>query len=276
MALDAVATEGTFARAASRLGYTQSAVSQQIAALERMVGASLFDRPGGPRPASLTPLGRFMLSRSRELIGRVEVIGGEVERFLAGDVGRIGVGTFQSVSTALLPAIIGRLRAEHPGVDIRVFQSDDQNETYRRLVSGELDVAFAIGDIGAGLDSAVLLDDPFVLIAPPGVVPSGCVPTVDLDGRPSSAPNHAPVRTTSTAGCAGSALNPTTCSATTRRWSRWCGPAWAWPSCRCWLWTSKTPRSPWDGSNHRCPSGGSCSAGSRTAAGHRSPFDWWR
>ncbi len=184
MALDAVATEGTFARAASRLGYTQSAVSQQIAALERMVGASLFDRPGGPRPASLTPLGRFVLSRSRELIGRVEVIGGEVERFLAGDVGRIGVGTFQSVSTALLPAIIGRLRAEHPGVDIRVFQSDDQNETYRRLVSGELDVAFAIGDIGAGLDSAVLLDDPFVLIAPPGVVPSGCVPTVDLDGRP--------------------------------------------------------------------------------------------
>ena len=54
-ALDAVATEGTFGRAAVRLGYTQSAVSQQIASLERLVGGSLFDRPGGPRPVELTP-----------------------------------------------------------------------------------------------------------------------------------------------------------------------------------------------------------------------------
>jgi DNA-binding transcriptional LysR family regulator len=144
----------------------------------------LFDRPGGPRPASLTPLGRLVLSHTRELIGRVDVIGAEIERFLAGDAGRVGVGTFQSMSTALLPTIIGRLRAEHPGVDIRVFQSDDQHETYRRLVAGELDVAFAIGDIGPRLDSIVLLDDPFVLIAPPGVVPRGSVPTVDLDGKP--------------------------------------------------------------------------------------------
>ena len=48
-ALDAIAEEGTFGRAADRLGYTQSTVSQQIAALERTVGGSLFDRPGGPR-----------------------------------------------------------------------------------------------------------------------------------------------------------------------------------------------------------------------------------
>ena len=183
-ALDAVATEGTFARAASRLGYTQSAVSQQIAALERMVGASLFDRPGGPRPAALTPLGKLVLSHSRELIGRVDVIGDEVGRFLAGDIGRIGVGTFQSASTALLPMIVGRLRAEHPGVDIRVFQSDNQDETCRRLVSSELDVAFTIGEIGPALESVVLLDDSFVLVALPGDVPTGCVPTVNLASRP--------------------------------------------------------------------------------------------
>ena len=48
-ALDAVVAEGTFARAAERLGYTQSAVSQQIAALERVAGHKVFDRPGGPR-----------------------------------------------------------------------------------------------------------------------------------------------------------------------------------------------------------------------------------
>ena len=57
LALDAVASEGTFARAAERLGYTQSAVSQQIAALERTVGEKVFDRPGGPRAVELTPFG---------------------------------------------------------------------------------------------------------------------------------------------------------------------------------------------------------------------------
>lgn len=183
VALDAVASEGTFGRAASRLGYTQSAVSQQIASLERLVGAPLFDRPGGPRPVTLTPLGELMLAHARDLISRVDGAGAEIERFLAGDLGRIDVGTFQSVSTALLPTIVGRLRSEHPAVDIRVFQSDDQDEMYRRLAAGELDVAFTIGDIGIGLDSLVLLHDPFVLVALPGEVPDGPVPTTHLEGR---------------------------------------------------------------------------------------------
>ena len=60
-ALLAVADEGTFSRAATRLGYTQSAVSQQIAGLERMLGTPLFDRPGGPRPVELTEAGRAMV-----------------------------------------------------------------------------------------------------------------------------------------------------------------------------------------------------------------------
>ena len=53
-ALQAIAAEGTFGKAARRLGYTQSAVSQQIATLERIVGERLLDRPGGPRPVALT------------------------------------------------------------------------------------------------------------------------------------------------------------------------------------------------------------------------------
>ena len=54
VALVAVADAGTISRAADELGYTQSAVSQQIAALEKAVGTSVFDRPGGPRPFRLT------------------------------------------------------------------------------------------------------------------------------------------------------------------------------------------------------------------------------
>ena len=57
IALKAIAEEGTFGRAAKRLGYTQSAISQQIAMLERIVGRRLIDRPGGPRPVSLTEAG---------------------------------------------------------------------------------------------------------------------------------------------------------------------------------------------------------------------------
>nr|WP_244194960.1 LysR family transcriptional regulator [Amycolatopsis niigatensis] len=54
----AIAEEGTFSRAANRLGYTQSSVSQHIAALERTLGGAVFDRPGGPRPVRITPRGR--------------------------------------------------------------------------------------------------------------------------------------------------------------------------------------------------------------------------
>ena len=57
VALVAVADAGTISRAAEELGYTQSAVSQQIAALEKAVGSPVFDRPGGPRPLVLTETG---------------------------------------------------------------------------------------------------------------------------------------------------------------------------------------------------------------------------
>src|SRR4029453_547402 len=57
----AKAQEGSFNRAARRLGYTQSAISQQIAALERAVGQQLVNRPGGPSPVGLTAAGGLLL-----------------------------------------------------------------------------------------------------------------------------------------------------------------------------------------------------------------------
>src|SRR5262245_12877342 len=96
-ALDAVAVEGTFGRAAERLGYTQSAVSQQISSLERAIGGAVFDRPGGPRPVTLTPLGKLVLAHAREILDKARVTADAIERFQRGDAGRIDVGTFQSV-----------------------------------------------------------------------------------------------------------------------------------------------------------------------------------
>ena len=60
-ALEAVAQSASFGRAAARLGYTQSAVSQQIQMLERIVGQKLVERPGGPKPVSLTEAGEVLL-----------------------------------------------------------------------------------------------------------------------------------------------------------------------------------------------------------------------
>src|SRR3712207_7437198 len=71
-ALQAIAEEGSFGRAAQRLGYTQSAVSQQIATLERIVGERLLERPGGPRPVSLTEAGRRVLPHAQAIVARLD------------------------------------------------------------------------------------------------------------------------------------------------------------------------------------------------------------
>src|SRR5205814_7273314 len=71
LALEAVAREGSFGKAAASLGYTQSAVSQQIAALERIVGQRLLERPGGPKPVSLTEAGRLLLTHADAIAARV-------------------------------------------------------------------------------------------------------------------------------------------------------------------------------------------------------------
>ena len=231
VALDAVATEGTFGKAAIRLGYTQSAVSQQIAALERLVGGTVFDRPGGPRPVELTPLGKLVLGHARDIIARVDATGDAVERFLAGNVGRIDIGTFQSVSNVLLPAIVQQLRGEHPDLDIRLFEEEDNDAGAQAVLAGELDLAFTIGHRSGDLDSMLLLDDPFVLVAPHGELPDGPYPTAELDhvslvGYPPSSCQADIERGLRPSGRARRSCSaPTT---TAPRW-RWCGPAWAGP-----------------------------------------------
>lgn len=183
--LDAVATAGSFGRAADLLGYTQSAVSQQIGALERAVGALVFDRPGGPRPVELTPLGAMLVVHAREIIARAESAAADVERFLAGAIGRVDIGTFQSVSTALLPELIGRLRAEHPDLEARLFELDDEPELTRRVLDGQLDLTFLAGDESPDeIERLELFVDPFVLVALPEDVGDGPVPVTDLRDRP--------------------------------------------------------------------------------------------
>lgn len=184
VALDAVAREGTFAQAADQLGYTQSAVSQQIAALERIVGDRVFDRPGGPRPVTLTPIGEHLLRHSRDLLTRLDVIRDDLDRFRGGEVGRLRIGTFQSVSNTLLPLLIGPMRARHPDLDISVFETDFDDELHEQLANDELDVSFVVGDVGERFTTRHLLTDPFCLLSRPGQFPPGAVALTMLNHEP--------------------------------------------------------------------------------------------
>ncbi|MGD0554017.1 MAG: LysR family transcriptional regulator [Streptosporangiaceae bacterium] len=184
-AMTAVADEGSFGRAATRLGYSQSTISQQIAALEKAVGGAVFDRPGGPKPVRITPLGALVLAHGRVLLTEAAAMATALDRFKAGD-GRVDIGTFQSVTNVILPPVLRRLREEHPGCDIRLSEEEtDQPEV------SDLDLMFFDGRVDGNVEHLKLLDDPYLLVAAPGAFPDGPVPLGRLDGAPMVA--HPPI-----------------------------------------------------------------------------------
>jgi DNA-binding transcriptional LysR family regulator len=167
LALLAVVEENTFSAAAERLGYTQSAVSQQIAALERVVGAPLFDRPGGPRRVRLTPVGEALVVHARALLARLQAAQADVQALLAGERGTLRVGTLQSVGTKVLPRLLRRFREESPGIDLALLESHVPAELARGVEFGELDLSFSSLPLpDAPLAAQWVLDDPFVFVAP--------------------------------------------------------------------------------------------------------------
>ena len=174
-ALQAVAEEGSFGRAAERLGFTQSAISQQIAGLERAVGAKVFDRHGGPRRAELTPTGVVLLEHAGFVLEQLRTAEDSLRSLRAGEVGRLIVGSFQSISVNVLPEVIGRLRGERPGLGVRAIENDDNDELIAHLLADELDLSFLVGmPDHPGIEAVPVLVDPFVL-----VTPAGCEPIVD-------------------------------------------------------------------------------------------------
>jgi DNA-binding transcriptional LysR family regulator len=163
-ALQALAAEGSFGRAAERLGYTQSAVSQQIAMLERIVGEKLVERPGGPRPISLTEAGTLLLRHADSIVARLQAAQADLQALRSGEAGRLRVGTFQSVGARLLPEIMRRYTGAWPAVDVELLELDDW-EIELALERGELDVGFVLLPVlEAPLETIELLRDPYVLV----------------------------------------------------------------------------------------------------------------
>lgn len=167
VALCAVADEGTISKAAVHLGYTQSAVSQQIAGLERVIGTPVFDRPGGPRPLTLTEVGAALLDHARAVLGRLRTAEADVRSVLAGEQGTLRVGTLQSVGTRVLPDVLRRFHVERPGVEVVLRESHDPAILLGLVADGELDATFAELPLpDDGFVHEEVLVDPILLLAP--------------------------------------------------------------------------------------------------------------
>jgi DNA-binding transcriptional LysR family regulator len=166
-ALEAVAREGSFGRAAAKLGYTQSAVSQQIATLERSVGEKLLERPGGPRAVSLTEAGQLLRRHAEAIVARLEAARADMASLRAGETGTLRVGTYQSVGARVLPAVMRRFRSEHPGISLELHEPTTDPELFALIETGDLDLAFCSLPLPEGpFEGVALMTDPYVLVVP--------------------------------------------------------------------------------------------------------------
>lgn len=164
-----LAARGTVVAVAEALNYSPSAVSQQLATLEREAGVPLFRRSG--RSLQLTTAARLLADEAEELLNHIERIESALRRAQGEVTGRIRVATFQTAMLALLPQTLGRLRAEYPELRVDVVQHEPEAGLYETWVRGfDLVIAEHYPDHAtvqfAGLDHAPLLADRIQLALP--------------------------------------------------------------------------------------------------------------
>jgi DNA-binding transcriptional LysR family regulator len=133
-----VAGHGSFTAAAKSLGYTQSAVSRQVAGLESAAGTSLFERTA--RGVRLTDAGGALLRRAGSVLDEVDAAQRELEGMSQIATARIRVGAFPTAVAALLPRAMRAFTERNPGADVSLREGSTSSQI-RRLVSGASDVA---------------------------------------------------------------------------------------------------------------------------------------
>lgn len=180
----AVATELHFGRAAALLNMTQPPLTRHIQLLEHEVGVQLLDRSGGA--VRLTPAGAIFLREAEDILRRSQAAKLAARRAMRADAGSVSMGFIPAASFALLPQLLGAIRASLPEVHVslREMQTDAQLE------------AIAADRIELGLvrpfaprsfvESSPLLREPFVLAAPVGhpLLQAERLPLSALEGQP--------------------------------------------------------------------------------------------
>jgi molybdate transport repressor ModE-like protein len=164
-ALDAVAREGSFRRAAAKLGYVQSAISQQIAALERAVGQRLVERSRGGGSVRLTEAGELVLQHADAILARLKAAQADVAALSEGLTGELRIGITQSIGVRVLPALLPGFAAAWPDVRVRPIEAAADLPLYEAVERGDVDLSFVELPAPAGpYETFELMPDPFVLV----------------------------------------------------------------------------------------------------------------
>ncbi|WP_158745458.1 LysR family transcriptional regulator [Acidisphaera sp. L21] len=152
-----IAEDGSFTRAAERVGRTQSAVSMQVQRLEQMLGETLLLRGKGGQ-VHLTSHGRYLLERSRDLLAINDQIW---DAFHAPTVqGTVRLGTPDDYALRYLPAVLRRFALSHPAVDVEVMCAPSY-QVVQHVQDGDLDLALCSdGHTPKGLESVLLWEGP--------------------------------------------------------------------------------------------------------------------
>jgi DNA-binding transcriptional LysR family regulator len=168
-ALEAVAREGSFRRAAERLGYVQSAISHQIAALESLTGKRLIERSRGTRPIALTPAGEVLLAHADAVIARMRVAQADLAALEGEGTTTLRVGSMQDLTARLVPALLRAFARVRPDVAVTLQESETADGLLALVTQGDVDLAFAELPLPAGpLDGVPLFSDPYVVLVQAG------------------------------------------------------------------------------------------------------------
>ncbi len=163
----AVADRGSFTAAADALGYTQSAVSRQVAVAETALGTSLFIR--GARGVVPSAAGEIVARRAAAVLDEVDAAGRELAALRDRVSGRVVVAAFPAACAVLVPRTVARLQREHPGVRLQLGESSTPTQL-RQVRGRRIDVAvIGVGhglpeyDLG-GLRRQLLLDGRLLVV----------------------------------------------------------------------------------------------------------------
>jgi molybdate transport repressor ModE-like protein len=163
-ALQAVGRECSFSAAASTLGYTQSAISGQIRALERVVGARLVERVRGSRLVRLTHEGEILVTHATAIAARLDAAQSDFSTLRSGSDPVLRVGTLQSLSFRIVAEAVRRLSTEEEDAEVVLKGCHEPAELLDLLERGDLDLAFALSPVRAGVLTTHLYRDEYVAI----------------------------------------------------------------------------------------------------------------
>jgi len=170
--LRAVLESGSFSGAAKALGYTTSAVSQQIAALERALGVRLFER--GPRNLWPTPAAVQMGRHATAVLSRLAEAEEDMREYADGRRGRLRVAAFATVAAQVLPKALARLVARFPEAELTLYDDGAPSGVARAVADGHADLGLVYAyDLvprtwPAELAAHPVLDEELVVIRGPG------------------------------------------------------------------------------------------------------------